>query len=408
MKGSFSLLLIFCGCFVALPAIASDGGNRYPEAEAENEIPSGKSIKINIINTDSIPDCAPISDTSSDTDSIPDSAPISDTSSDTDSISDTDTPILPKDEVGIAPEDNSKTSYESNMSDIFSLSAGIDGFSSTAHIKTKYLRNVRQLDADWVSHFTVISPEFDGNKSNSYNNGISYKVGTSLIKPIKVSDSGNNLYLQAGINYLSESVSSNRYDSENLVRASYRNGYNYATIGALYEVNNNFVVYHRSEISTGNDTYKNGAYHSRRFGSHGVFGVGFEWNETHSPEKINTLELNGHERFKARNGLYFNYVQPYQHNIGSPADGINTYSFALDPQNHQPSGTCNFSRIDNATLTGVNASVGVSGGDTYVSFGVSKRFGGAPKKKDNKVVIYPGYYNVLRIMSGMGGLAYSN
>ena len=43
-----------------------------------------------------------------------------------------------------------------------------------------------------------------------------------------------------------------------------------------------------------------------------------------------------------------------------------------------------------------------------MSFGVSKRFGGAPKKKDKKVVIYPGYYNVLRIMSGMGGLAYSN
>ena len=288
---------------------------------------------------------------------------------------------------------------------VSSISAGIDGFSGTAHTKAKYMQTVHKLDADWVSYFTVISPEFDGNNSKSYNNGISYKVGTSLIKPIKVSDSGNNLYLQAGINHLSESVSSNRYDSEeNLVRANYRNGYNYATLGALYEVNDNFIAYHRSDISTGNDTYKNGAYHSRRFGSHGVFGVGFEWNEKHSPEKINTLGLKGHERFKARNGLYFNYVQPYQHGTGySPADGINVYSFALDPNNHQPSGTCNFSRIDNATLTGVNVSVGVSGSDTYASIGLSKTFGGAPKKN-----IYMVNYNVHRVMSGMGGLAYSN
>lgn len=275
-----------------------------------------------------------------------------------------------------------------------SLSAGVDGFSDTAHAKAKYMLHLRKLDADWASYCSVISPEFDGDNSRSYNNGISYKVGTSLIKPVKVSDSGSKLYLQAGINHLNEAVSSNRYDSnENLVRASFRNGYNYATLGALYEVNENFVVYHRSDISIGNDTHKNGAYHSRRFGSHGVFGVGFEWNEK--------LVLNGHERFTARSGLYFNYVQPYEHRIGSPAGGINTHSFALSPTDHEPAGTCNYSRIDNATLIGVHASVGVSESDTYVSFGVSKTFGGTPR-------IYAKDYNVLRVMSGMGGLAYSN
>jgi len=70
--------------------------------------------------------------------------------------------------------------------------------------------------------------------------------------------------------------------------------------------------------------------------------------------------------------------------------GINVYSFALNPEDHQPSGTCNMSRIDNATLqlTLTNNTVGAS----YTA----------------KVRIYAVNYNVLRVMSGMGGLAYSN
>ena len=97
------------------------------------------------------------------------------------------------------------------------------------------------------------------------------------------------------------------------------------------------------------------------------------------------LQLNGHDRFSLRNGRYFNLVQPYQHHERVPAVGINVYSFGLKPEEHQPSGTCNMSRIDNATLhlnlTSANAS---------------------------KVRVYATNYNVLRIMSGMGGLAYSN
>ena len=63
------------------------------------------------------------------------------------------------------------------------------------------------------------------------------------------------------------------------------------------------------------------------------------------------LQLNGQDRFSTRKGSYFNKVQPYQ-TIGTnvPA-GIYLYSFALKPAGRQPSGTCNFSRIDNATLS---------------------------------------------------------
>jgi len=99
------------------------------------------------------------------------------------------------------------------------------------------------------------------------------------------------------------------------------------------------------------------------------------------------LQLNGHDRFSERLGSYFNLVQPYQHHTNVPAVGINVYSFALKPEEHQPSGTCNFSRIDNATLQlQVTPLCSIS----------------------SKIRVYATNYNVLRIMSGMGGLAYSN
>lgn len=62
------------------------------------------------------------------------------------------------------------------------------------------------------------------------------------------------------------------------------------------------------------------------------------------------IQLNGHDRFQERLGSYFNLVQPYQHHTNVPANGINVYSFALKPEEHQPSGTLNFSRIDSAVL----------------------------------------------------------
>ncbi len=110
------------------------------------------------------------------------------------------------------------------------------------------------------------------------------------------------------------------------------------------------------------------------------------------------LQFNGHERFHNREGSYFNYVQPYQHHTRTPCDGVNVYSFALNPENHQPSGTANLSRIDTTLLS--------------VQFNDSLR-SGLPVRQlnfstDSRFYIYAVNYNVLRIMSGMGGLAYSN
>ena len=95
------------------------------------------------------------------------------------------------------------------------------------------------------------------------------------------------------------------------------------------------------------------------------------------------LQLNGQDRFSEREGSYFSWVQPYQAHTRNPDEGINVYSFALRPEEHQPSGTCNFSRIDNATLQLVLSNATVEG------------------TKTAKVRVYATNYNVLRIMSGI-------
>ena len=135
------------------------------------------------------------------------------------------------------------------------------------------------------------------------------------------------------------------------------------------------------------------------------------------------LKLNGHDRFKERDSRYFTRTQVWQHHTGYGAlptqgdtgsdlntdnaaicggDSIAVYSFALKPEEHQPSGTCNFSRIDNAQLVGTSITVETDDG-------------GAPFEEptsgstaQTNITIFAVNYNVLRIMSGMGGLAYSN
>ncbi len=112
------------------------------------------------------------------------------------------------------------------------------------------------------------------------------------------------------------------------------------------------------------------------------------WGE--NPVVTAKLQLNGQDRFSEREGTYFDLVQPWQHHTRAPDTGINVYSFALRPEEHQPSGTCNMSRIDNATLQLVLSNATVESTNTA------------------KVRVYATNYNILRIMSGMGGMAYSN
>ena len=106
--------------------------------------------------------------------------------------------------------------------------------------------------------------------------------------------------------------------------------------------------------------------------------------DTSGPLDTFKLVLNGQDRFKEQEGKYFNSVQPFVHHSGSPMPGIYAYSFALKPEEHQPTGTCNFSRIDNAQVSVKTTETG------------------------RNLHMFATNYNVLRIQSGMGGLAFSN
>ena len=110
------------------------------------------------------------------------------------------------------------------------------------------------------------------------------------------------------------------------------------------------------------------------------------YSNSSNPTMQAKIMLNGNDRFATRNGDYFSLVQPYQHHENTPDvnhNGINVYSFALKPEEHQPSGTLNMSRIDTAVLSLSSSVAGT-------------------------IHVYAVNYNVLRILSGMGGLAYSN
>ena len=152
-------------------------------------------------------------------------------------------------------------------------------------------------------------------------------------------------------------------------------------------------------------TVQNPAYYDCNYQTN--FPTNLFDNNGYNPTAVAKIQLNGQDRFVEREGSYFGVVQPYQHHTNSlgffqqstaaggtlttSGGSINVYSFALKPENIQPSGSCNFSRIDNAVL---NLTL------TPSSFGQANT--------SVNVNVYATNYNVLRIMSGMGGLAYSN
>jgi hypothetical protein len=114
---------------------------------------------------------------------------------------------------------------------------------------------------------------------------------------------------------------------------------------------------------------------------------GYVGGTSYGPLAQFKLLINGQDRMNMNSGKYFNQMQPYNHDTGNPYPGIYSYSFALKPEEHQPSGTCNFSRVDNS-----QAVVILKPGCAATSF----------------LEMFAVNYNVLRIQAGMGGLAFSN
>ena len=114
------------------------------------------------------------------------------------------------------------------------------------------------------------------------------------------------------------------------------------------------------------------------------------------------LIFNGNDRFSTMDNNFFNYVQPYKYHTNTPSSGVNVYSFAIYPEEHQPSGTCNMSRITSVQLE--IAIRWLEKNETWL------------KERNNDVLVNEGYelllfgvnYNIFRIMAGMGGLVFAN
>jgi Large eukaryotic DNA virus major capsid protein len=114
------------------------------------------------------------------------------------------------------------------------------------------------------------------------------------------------------------------------------------------------------------------------------------------------LTLNGHDRQATKKGSYYNAVVPYETCKSKPAAGVYLYSFCLRPTEMQPSGSANFSRIDNSTLIvtlkstpTVNDVIGnVKTEEETLATGTAL----------TQLLIYATNFNVLRILSGIGRL----
>lgn len=122
------------------------------------------------------------------------------------------------------------------------------------------------------------------------------------------------------------------------------------------------------------------------------YGVNADGSE--NPVSFSELFFHGHTRIDRYDGNYFNYVQPYYAHTDTPADGINVYSFAVLPEEQQPTGTCNFSRINDSVLK------------LTINPKMFSTLSVAPQADSVNVYLFGVSLNVLRILGGMGTLAF--
>lgn len=106
-----------------------------------------------------------------------------------------------------------------------------------------------------------------------------------------------------------------------------------------------------------------------------------------------SIDFHGYSRVDKYNGMYFNYLQPYNYHSNTPDNGINLYSFSLKPEEQQPTGSCNFSRINKAIL------------NLWINPKMFYTDNGQKLTKLN-LWVFAKNYNILRIISGIGGVAY--
>lgn len=109
-----------------------------------------------------------------------------------------------------------------------------------------------------------------------------------------------------------------------------------------------------------------------------------------------SLDFNGYSRFEKFNGSFFNYLQPYEHHSNTPADGVYVYSFSLRPEEQQPTGSCNFSRISKVILNLWIDPRMFLDCDEYIL-----------SKKTVTLWVFAINHNLFRIINGIGAVVYA-
>ena len=212
------------------------------------------------------------------------------------------------------------------------------------------------------------------NDGNAFSSGESGGVlsGKLYVDYVYLDTDERRRFAQVSHEYLIEQVQFNNNDPIAVSKATHN-----ATINFNHPIKALFWV-----ITSNANTVKNTKTGNKLL-TYSTTLANQEEDETFATAK---LQLNGHDRFPIRNADYFRLVQSYQHHTNCPRKHIYSYSFALKPDDHQPSGTCNFSRIDSSVL----------------QFTLNQNIPNSVLK------VFAMNYNVLRIMGGMGALAYSN
>jgi len=248
------------------------------------------------------------------------------------------------------------------------------------------------LDTDERRRFAQLSHEylieqlqFTGAESlSTTNNYISAKIKLNFNHPCKEL-----------IWVITNSSSTLGFDNNNWFNYTTRGSRPYGTyISGVSTI----VTGSSSPLITNNLTYEQTSYLLR----HNPITSSLVYSK--NPTGTVKLVLNGNDRFSERPGSYFSIVQTYQHHENIPNNaGINVYSFSLRPEDHQPSGTLNMSRIDTAVLNLNTTKVTLTNAANSTNNTVP-----VYNYNNASLLVYAVNYNVLRILSGMGGLAYSN
>ena len=113
-----------------------------------------------------------------------------------------------------------------------------------------------------------------------------------------------------------------------------------------------------------------------------------------------SLNLNGVDRFSTQDPQFFNYIQSYNFCKTAPKSGIYPYSFSIDPFKYQPSGSCNMSRFNKIEL------------NVETQQTPTPKFSVGGEELENlykyDINVYTINYNILRVVSGMGNVEFSN